>query len=101
MMVSAPGNEIRLADIPEEFGGSENATEAGLDWTNALVRWANQEINAGLDEPLLNQAQPEFERALIQVALQHASGRKQDAARLLGWGRNTLTRKIRELKIDA
>ena len=101
MMITAPGNEIRLTDIPEEFGGSETESEAGNDWTDALARWANQQFNAGLNEPLLNQAQPEFERALIRIALQHASGRKQDAARLLGWGRNTLTRKIRELKIDA
>jgi Response regulator containing CheY-like receiver, AAA-type ATPase, and DNA-binding domains len=44
---------------------------------------------------------PAFERILIQVALEHTGGRRQDAARLLGWGRNTLTRKLRELGLDA
>jgi two-component system nitrogen regulation response regulator GlnG len=34
---------------------------------------------------------------MIDIALKHTRGRKRDAANLLGWGRNTLTRKIREL----
>ena len=47
--------------------------------------------------PLLDTALPEFERILIRVALQRTQGHRQDAARLLGWGRNTLTRKLKEL----
>jgi two-component system nitrogen regulation response regulator GlnG len=34
---------------------------------------------------------------MIDIALKHTAGRKRDAANLLGWGRNTLTRKIKEL----
>ena len=37
---------------------------------------------------------------MIETALEHTAGRRQDAARLLGCGRNTLTRKIKELKLD-
>ena len=40
---------------------------------------------------------PRFERILIGTALAHTGGRRQEAARLLGWGRNTLTRKLKEL----
>jgi two-component system nitrogen regulation response regulator GlnG len=42
-----------------------------------------------------------FERILIQAALKYTGGRKQEAAKKLGWGRNTLTRKLRELGLDA
>jgi two-component system nitrogen regulation response regulator GlnG len=49
--------------------------------------------------PLLDTALPEFERTLIRVALLQARGGRQEAAKLLGWGRNTLTRKIKELKM--
>jgi two-component system nitrogen regulation response regulator GlnG len=101
MLVTAPGNEIREEDIPEEFGGIVGNHDASNDWTAALAQWANQQFDAENTRPLLDQAQPEFERILIQVALQRAQGRKQDAARLLGWGRNTLTRKIKELNIDS
>jgi two-component system nitrogen regulation response regulator GlnG len=99
MMVTAPGNEIRLEDLPEEFGGSR-ADGAGSDWTIALARWAAAQLASGSEAALLDVAQPEFEKALICAALDSAKGRKQDAARLLGWGRNTLTRKIRELDIE-
>ena len=44
---------------------------------------------------------PGFERTMIEVALQHTGGRKRDAAALLGWGRNTLTRKIKELDMES
>ncbi|MEX0618747.1 MAG: helix-turn-helix domain-containing protein, partial [Pseudohongiellaceae bacterium] len=49
---------------------------------------------------ILDQAVPMFERTMIDVALKHTSGRRRDAAALLGWGRNTLTRKIKELGPD-
>ena len=48
---------------------------------------------------ILRQAIPEFERSLIEVALEHTNGKKRDAAELLGWGRNTLTRKLKELEL--
>jgi two-component system nitrogen regulation response regulator GlnG len=41
-----------------------------------------------------------FEETMIRIALKHTAGRRRDAADLLGWGRNTLTRKIKDLAID-
>ena len=58
-------------------------------------------LAADSDVALLDIAQPEFEKALICAALESAKGRKQEAARLLGWGRNTLTRKMKELSVDS
>jgi len=34
------------------------------------------------------------------VALKATQGHRQEAARLLGWGRNTLTRKLKELGME-
>ena len=45
-------------------------------------------------------ALPQFERVLIRAALKRTHGHRQEAARLLGWGRNTLTRKLKELHLD-
>jgi two-component system nitrogen regulation response regulator GlnG len=50
--------------------------------------------------PLLDAAQPQFERVLIRAALKRTQGHRQEAARLLGWGRNTLTRKLKELGMN-
>ena len=70
------------------------------EWAAQLARWATAELQRGTVRPLLEAAMPEFERTLIRVALNRAGGRRQEAAKLLGWGRNTLTRKIRELGLE-
>jgi two-component system nitrogen regulation response regulator GlnG len=99
LTVTAPGRELRVADIPADLGGAANARSPNHDWTQKLSHWAEQELEAGTRR-LLDQAVPEVERILIRVALRKADGLKQDAAKLLGWGRNTLSRKMRELGME-
>jgi two-component system nitrogen regulation response regulator GlnG len=65
-----------------------------------LESWADKELSLG-NKGILNQATPLFEATMIRIALKHTAGRRRDAANLLGWGRNTLTRKIKELDTDA
>jgi two-component system nitrogen regulation response regulator GlnG len=98
LTVMASGREIHVDDLPQEL--REHAPEgAGEAWLAALRLWAAQRL-AGGAAGLLEEALPEFERVLIDAALARTGGRRQDAARLLGWGRNTLTRKIRELGME-
>jgi two-component system nitrogen regulation response regulator GlnG len=97
--VTAPGRQIRSEDIPAEYGGASASAERD-DWSQALADWATVQLANGAGEPLLAQAQPAFEKALLKAALQKARGHKQEAAKLLGWGRNTLTRKMKELGLD-
>jgi len=99
--VLAPGSEIHVADLPAEISGVAAALAAPADWTSLLGEWARRSAAESGAKPLLDEALPEFERTLIRVALAHTRGHRQDAARLLGWGRNTLTRKLRELDMDA
>lgn len=66
---------------------------------HALRYWADQQLGNGVTH-LLDTAVPAFERIMIETALKHTAGRRRDAAALLGWGRNTLTRKIKELNMD-
>ena len=99
LTVTAPGREIRAEDIPADLGGADAAPPETAAWLRELEAWARRYVTAP-GKPLLDIAVPEFERALIRVALAHCAGRRQDAARLLGWGRNTLTRKMRELRLE-
>jgi two-component system nitrogen regulation response regulator GlnG len=95
LSVLAPGREIRIEDLPAGIG-AEKAADAGSDWTHALAQWA--EHQASIDgRAMLDEALPAFERILIRAALKRTQGHRQEAARLLGWGRNTLTRKLKEL----
>jgi two-component system nitrogen regulation response regulator GlnG len=101
LTVMAPGKEIRLDDLPVEMHQAQNAgSPQDEGWQAALKTWADKQLVNG-EERLLKEALPAFERIMIEVALARTGGRRQDAARLLGWGRNTLTRKIKELEMGA
>ncbi|MEO0973340.1 MAG: helix-turn-helix domain-containing protein, partial [Pseudomonadota bacterium] len=94
----APGERIETQDLTSELDGlSTAAAEHSATWTVSLARWAESTLANDDGRPLLDEALPEFERALIRAALARAGGHRQQAARLLGWGRNTLTRKMRSL----
>jgi two-component system nitrogen regulation response regulator GlnG len=100
LTVLAAGREITLADIPADLGGGGvEASPNGLDWSHALASWAQARLATG-GAPLLDDAMPEFERTLLREALKVTRGGRQEAAKLLGWGRNTLTRKLKELGMD-
>jgi two-component system nitrogen regulation response regulator GlnG len=95
--VMASGREVHLTDLPPELSQAPLGQQSeGQDWHSLLRSWANTELSRGSGQ-LLEQALPEFERVMIETALQHTHGRKRDASLLLGWGRNTLTRKMKEL----
>jgi len=98
LTVMAPGQEIHVEDLPDELIAADASTsQTTADWQGLLRQWAQQQLAGGAQQ-LLDEALPNFERVLIEVALQQTGGRRQDAARLLGWGRNTLTRKLKELE---
>ena len=98
LTVLAPGNEVHVEDLPGETTSTNTSVPVGGDWTEALTQWAERAAQG--TTPLLEEALPAFERSLILVALKHTQGHKQAASKLLGWGRNTLTRKLKELGMD-
>jgi len=97
LSVLAPGSVVHLADLPQEIAAADAAP---ADWMTRLGSWAEGQLAAG-GAPLLDAALPQFERVLIRAALRRTQGHRQEAAKLLGWGRNTLTRKLRELGMNA
>ncbi|GBE48887.1 nitrogen assimilation regulatory protein [bacterium BMS3Bbin12] len=99
LTVMAPAREIHQDDLPPELRTGTSTARGAEDWEAGLHRWADQRLARG-ERELIDQAVPRVERILIEAALRRTGGRRQDAAKLLGWGRNTLTRKIRELGMD-
>ncbi|MGR5340858.1 nitrogen regulation protein NR(I) [Vibrio astriarenae] len=98
LTVMASGSEILPNDLPSELIDEKpTITNDGVgSWQNQLASWAKNTIAQG-DSDILAVALPEFERILLEAALDHTNGHKQEAAKVLGWGRNTLTRKLKEL----
>ena len=99
LTVTAPGNVITAADIPADLGGKEPTRRAAREWTRSLEAWAERQLKSGTT-PLVDSALPEFERTLIRIAMSQTNGHRQEAAKLLGWGRNTLARKMKALHLD-
>ena len=100
LTVTAPGTVITPADIPQDLGGNVPSQRAVQEWTRSLASWAEGEASAKGAGPLLDKALPEFEKTLIQIAMNQTKGRRQEAAKLLGWGRNTLARKMKSLHLE-
>jgi two-component system nitrogen regulation response regulator GlnG len=98
--VMAPGQVVDVKDLPPELRGEGAGAGAGNgDWRRVLEREVASRLARGeshIADPLTR----DFETVLIVKALQHTGGRRIEAAGLLGIGRNTLTRKVQELKID-
>jgi two-component system nitrogen regulation response regulator GlnG len=99
LTVMSPGQIIHMEDLSPELRESSREAGSNHDWEVALKLWADQKLSQG-ETTLLDNALPRFEQILIESALAHTGGRRQDAAKLLGWGRNTLTRKIKELGME-
>jgi two-component system nitrogen regulation response regulator GlnG len=100
LSVMATGVEILPNDLPPEI--KEDKVNVVVDdgktsWQALLAQWADSELGAGKND-ILNNAAIDFEKVLLERALHHTRGHKQEAAKRLGWGRNTLTRKLKELE---
>jgi two-component system nitrogen regulation response regulator GlnG len=124
LTVMATGNTVMVEDLPPELLENSDATldnqqqylssqdpiennplqsqyaSGSQSWQQALAIWAKQSLREGATD-ILQTATPEFERVLLTAALNHSGGKKIAAANLLGWGRNTLTRKLQQLDISS
>jgi two-component system nitrogen regulation response regulator GlnG len=100
LTVMAPGQVVDVKDLPPELRGETVAAAAGeADWRRLLERDVAARLARG-ETAIADSLTRDFESALIATALQHTGGRRIEAAGLLGIGRNTLTRKVQDLKID-
>ncbi len=98
--VMAPGQSVEVNDLPPDIRGDNANTSVDSDWKRALEREVTASLARG-EKEIFDGLNKSFESALIVKALEHTGGRRIEAATLLGIGRNTLTRKIQELSLDA
>ncbi|QJR80132.1 nitrogen regulation protein NR(I) [Alteromonas pelagimontana] len=103
LTVMASGQEVLPSDLPPEIhsdGTIEKASGQAGEWPDMLAKWTDKLLRDG-HYNILNDAMLTFEKVMLERALHYTHGHKQDAAKRLGWGRNTLTRKLKELDINA
>lgn len=98
LTVMSPGQVVQMDDLPMELAAETGKVEeirAGSDWQQLFRSWASSKALSG-QEGALADVVPLIEQLLMDVALEKTAGKRQEAAKLLGWGRNTLTRKLKE-----
>ncbi|MBC8953259.1 nitrogen regulation protein NR(I) [Xenorhabdus sp. PB62.4] len=109
LTVMAASKEVLVQDLPADLIGNQATEQTGNtpvshsaapeNWSHLLAAWAQHALKEGKTD-LLSDALPLLERTLLNCALEYTNGHKQEAARLLGWGRNTITRKLKELGLE-
>jgi len=97
LTVMSPGQVVQMDDLPVELSAdnAEGSAMQGSDWQQLFRQWAASKALSG-QEGVLADVVPLIEQLLMEVALEKTAGKRQEAAKLLGWGRNTLTRKLKE-----
>ena len=101
LTVMAPGQQVDLADLPTELrdAAPELPSSADHDWESALAKIVDRMLAAN-ENQVHEKLTQSFERILIGRALAHTAGRRIEAAQALGIGRNTITRKIQDLRLE-
>jgi two-component system nitrogen regulation response regulator GlnG len=105
LTVMASGKDILIDDLPPEildkpiYQKSSQMQEANGNWVSSFEVWLDDQLSQGKSD-VIKEAQANFERALIEISLRHTKGHKQEAAKRIGWGRNTITRKMQELDMN-
>ena len=97
LTLMSPTQNIKVEDLPNEIKDFDNLEDdLPTDWEKGFSIWLKNLSNSK-DSNLLDIVGPKIDKMLIKTALEKTNGRKNDAAVLLGWGRNTLSKKIKEL----
>lgn len=96
--VMAPAQSVSPEDLPKEITEATNEATP-QDWETALAMLVRHKLKMG-QQQVLDDLLKRFEAIMLRVALDHTGGHRQNAAKVLGWGRNTLTRKLKDLEID-
>ena len=112
--VMASGQSVHIEDLPTELSEQQShsvdnefnhSTQQSItnfenaNWEELLKQCVTDQLNKG-ESNILSTLEPKFETIMIESALNFTGGKKQESAKLLGWGRNTLTRKIKELGLN-
>jgi len=98
LTLMSPTQNVKVQDLPTEIKNYEITELPSSSWEDSLSSWLKN-ISKDFDGELSNIANNKIEKILINVALDRTNGKKNEAAKLLGWGRNTLAKKMKEMGI--
>ncbi|MDJ0655252.1 MAG: nitrogen regulation protein NR(I) [Xanthomonadales bacterium] len=99
LTVMKPGPVLKAADLRERMALMSGGSQDSMDWESVFKRWFSTRLDQN-PERLMGDTQDHVQELMIRAALGRTGGRKEAAARLLGCGRNTLTRRMAALGME-
>ena len=98
LALMTPTQNVKVEDLPEEIKDNQMIEAPSSSWEDGFNSWVKN-IALSVEKDLLDIVNPKIEKIIIKAALEKANGKKNEASILLGLGRNTLAKKIKELGI--
>tara|TARA_B100000963_G_scaffold356505_1_gene376724 strand:- start:3416 stop:4795 length:1380 start_codon:yes stop_codon:yes gene_type:complete len=95
LTLMSPSQSVKVQDLPSEVKEFEVSNISSSSWEDGLQNWLKN-VSMNIDSGLSEIAITKIEKMLIRTALERSNGKKNDAAQILGWGRNTLSKKMKE-----
>ena len=95
LTLMSPTQNVKAQDLPSEVKDFEMTDIPSSSWEDGLQNWLNN-VSMNIESGLSDIAITKIEKMLIKTALERSNGKKNDAAQILGWGRNTLSKKMKD-----
>jgi len=95
LTLMSPSQSVKVQDLPSEVKEFELTDIPSSSWEDGMQNWLKN-VSMNIDSGLSEIAITKIEKMLIRTALEKSNGKKNDAAQILGWGRNTLSKKMKE-----
>ena len=95
LTLMSPSQNVKVQDLPTEVKEFEISDIPSSSWEDGMQNWLKN-VSMNIDSGLSEIAITKIEKMLIKIALERSNGKKNDAAQILGWGRNTLSKKMKE-----
>ena len=95
LTLMSPTQNVKAQDLPSEVKDFEMTDIPSASWEDGLQNWLNN-VSMNIESGLSDIAITKIEKMLIRTALERSNGKKNDAAQILGWGRNTLSKKMKD-----
>ena len=95
LTLMSPTQNVKAQDLPSEVKDFEMTDIPSSSWEDGLQNWLNN-VSMNIESGLSDIAITKIEKMLIRTALERSNGKKNDAAQILGWGRNTLSKKMKD-----
>ena len=95
LTLMSPSQSVKVQDLPTEVKEFEVTDIPSTSWEDGMQNWLKN-VSMNIDSGLSEIAISKIEKMLIRTALEKSNGKKNDAAQILGWGRNTLSKKMKE-----